>query len=195
MVAEVLKHGAFATREVYREFTHTKIHSLNRLSSNCLCKFWGVAKNRTTPYHPHCNGVVERGSQDLVDALHAILLREDDEWDIKPSHIMKSIRVMPYNSMGETHNFFMWLPDQLVSGQLKFEFESSDENVLQLSSAMQGRHRKLRNQQQKIWTQGTQEPPLFQVGGKVRLLSKKTKNNKSAKLLPLNLLILFAFCK
>lgn len=41
-----------------------------------LCKLWGVAKSRSTLYHPQANGVVEEGNQDLEDAMGTMFLGE-----------------------------------------------------------------------------------------------------------------------
>jgi len=47
-----------------------------------LCHLWGVNQSRTTPYHPHGNGVVERNNRMLGDALRNLLVgRSQEEWD------------------------------------------------------------------------------------------------------------------
>ena len=75
-----------------------------------LCEFWGVAKTRTTPYHPQSNGVVERGNRTLGDALRSMLLshaREQDSWDCLLPQIMRAFRATPHSQTDETANLLM----------------------------------------------------------------------------------------
>lgn len=69
---------------------------------------------------------------------------------------------------GETPNYMMLarelrVPDQLVCGRLEPEHQCREECVLQLSQAMQKAHKKLRDRQEKLRTDDSQEPLLFQV--------------------------------
>ena len=58
-----------------------------------LCKLLQVRKTRTTPYHPQCNGVVERFNRTLLDMLSTKVGDHSSDWD-------QSIRklCMAYNS-------------------------------------------------------------------------------------------------
>ena len=56
-------------------------------------KLWGVAKTRTTPYHPHANGMMERNNKDLGDSLRAQLLgKRQEEWDLLLPQWMRAYR-------------------------------------------------------------------------------------------------------
>lgn len=94
--------------------------------------------------------MVERG---LEDAMRAMLLRRDDECDLKLAHITNSIRVMPHSSRGKIPYFLMLdrnlrLPNKLVNGWLEPGYESKGAHAVQLSKTMQITHDKLKALQQ-----------------------------------------------
>ena len=92
-----------------------------------LCTLWGVRKSHTTPYRPQANGVVKRGNRDLGDMLRSMLLGKDEEdWDLLLSQIMRTIRASLHKQMGETANFMMLgretrLPEHLMMAQQRAE--------------------------------------------------------------------------
>lgn len=153
-----------------------------------LCVLWGVAKSRTTPYHPQSNGVVERGNKDLGDALRSMLLGGDaGDWDLLLPQIMRSFRAMPHTSTEETANFMMFgrelrLPDQLIYGTASMEAETRTQYVCDLKQRLQLAHELLRGQQQQIRSADNQEEPLFKVGDKVWLQAKRFSKGKAKKL-------------
>jgi len=73
-----------------------------------LCRLRGVHQNRTTPYHPQGNGVVERNNRMLGDALRSLLLgRAQEKWDVVLPQVMRPYRSTPHTSTGETPNLLM----------------------------------------------------------------------------------------
>lgn len=46
-----------------------------------LCDIMGIAKTRTTAYHPQCDGQVERQNRTLQDMLSAFVSDHGDDWD------------------------------------------------------------------------------------------------------------------
>ena len=46
-----------------------------------LCASLGITKTRTTPYHPECDGMVERHNRTMKDQLAKILYDRGGEWD------------------------------------------------------------------------------------------------------------------
>uniref|UniRef100_A0A3B3CH96 Integrase catalytic domain-containing protein n=1 Tax=Oryzias melastigma TaxID=30732 RepID=A0A3B3CH96_ORYME len=46
-----------------------------------LCRWMGIKKTRTTPYHPKSDGMVERHNRTLIDQLAKMLLSHGGEWD------------------------------------------------------------------------------------------------------------------
>lgn len=102
----------------------------------------GIVKGTTRRYHSQSNGVVEMGNWDLGDALRAMLLEEVDNWDFTFSCVMRFIRAMLHSGTEETPNFLilgreLQLPNQLVSGWLDSDVESTGTCVLQGSKPMQ----------------------------------------------------------
>lgn len=109
--------------------------------------------------------------------------------DLKHSHIMLSIRAMSHSSTRETPNFSilskeLWLPGRLLSGQGEPEHEYGKNYALQQSRTMQMAHDKLTDHQSRLQTHDNEEPPLFHMGGKVWLRSKRTSKKASFKLSP-----------
>ncbi|KII61295.1 Retrovirus-related Pol polyprotein [Thelohanellus kitauei] len=45
-----------------------------------LCKYLGIKKLRTTPYHPMCNGMVERTNRTLKEMLRSYVSEYQDDW-------------------------------------------------------------------------------------------------------------------
>jgi len=73
-----------------------------------LCRLWGVNQSRTTPYHPHENGVVERNNRMLGDALRSLLRgRSQEKWDTMLPQVMRAYRSTPHTSTDETPNLLM----------------------------------------------------------------------------------------
>ena len=46
-----------------------------------VCKLLGVAKTRTTPYHPQSDGLVERFNRTLLDMLATAVHEQPVEWE------------------------------------------------------------------------------------------------------------------
>ena len=70
---------------------------------NVLCDLRGVKKNRTSPYHPQGNRVVERGYRTLGDALRALLLtKSQDDWHYLLPHVMRTFRTISHSTTAET---------------------------------------------------------------------------------------------
>lgn len=74
--------------------------------------------------------------------------------------------------------------DQLISWWLEPDCKYRARYVLRLLETLQVAHDVLRNQQQELQTHETQDPPVFQIGGKVRLHNKMTNSTKSVTPLP-----------
>ena len=155
-----------------------------------LCALWGVAKSRTTPYHPQSNGVVERGNRDLGDMLRSLLLnRAEDDWDLLLPYIMRSIRASPHQTTAETPNYLMLgrevrLPEHLLYGPEAEDTYSREQYAVEVQKRLNTAHELLRKQQLNIRTEDRQEGPSFQVGQLVWLKTKRFSNLKSHKLQP-----------
>ena len=153
-----------------------------------LCQLWGVAKTRTTPYHPQANGMVERNNKGLGDSLRALLLgRGQEEWDSLLPQIMRAHRGTPHTATGETANMLMMgrelrLPDQLQHQPPPEEFSPQHEFVVQMRERLEQAHEALRQQQLEIRQDDQEEPPLFAPGDMVWLQNKRRKRGDNSKL-------------
>ncbi|XP_067944831.1 uncharacterized protein [Watersipora subatra] len=138
----------------------------------------GVDKTRTTLYHPEGNGVVERNNRVLGDSLRALLLgREQEDWDLLLPQLMRTLRGLPHSATRETPNFLMLgrelrLPDQLHYRRLVDSFTSTHEYVQIMHDRLVQAHTLLREKQREIVTTDATEPPLFNEGDLVWLVSK-----------------------
>ena len=155
-----------------------------------LCLMWNVQKTRTTPYHPQANGVVERNNRGLGDSLRALLLsRGQEEWDLLLPQIMRAFRGTPHSATKETANMLMFgrelrLPDQLQC-QVPLEAgQATHEYVLKVKERLEEAYEVLRDQQQDIRQEDSEEPPLFKEGDLVLLENKRRRKGAHPKLQP-----------
>ena len=155
-----------------------------------LCALWGIAKSRTTPYHPQANGIVERGNRDLGDMLRTLLLRRsEDDWDLLLPYIMRSVRASAHQTTAETPNFLMLgrevrLPEHLLYGPEAEKSTSREQYAMDLQKRLDVAHCLLREKQQNIRTADRQEEPSFKKGQLVWLKNKRFSKGKSQKLQP-----------
>ena len=152
-----------------------------------LCRLWGSAKSRTTPYHASGNGVVERGNKDLGNALRTFLLaRDETDWDLLLPHLTRAIRSVPHSFTGETANYMMFgreltLPECLIAGP-ELEPQSREEYVANLVERLEEAYNFVRAKQDEIRANDQKEPPLFQQGDMVWLKAKRFPKGTTPKL-------------
>jgi hypothetical protein len=75
-----------------------------------LCKLTGMEKVRTTPYHPQCDGLVERLNQTLVSILSKVVDESERDWDKKLPAALFAYRTTRQETTGQT-------PFRLVCGR------------------------------------------------------------------------------
>jgi len=154
-----------------------------------LCRIWGVNRSWTTPYHPQGNGFVERNNRMLGDALRSLLLgRGQEEWNVVLLQIMRAYRSTPHSATQETLNFLMLGRETQVPEHLTYHAPASEspvhEYVGSLIEVMGKAHDTLRAQQWQTRTEDSEEPPLYQVGDWVWMVSYRRQCGQSAKLQP-----------
>lgn len=66
-----------------------------------LCKMLGISKTRTSPYHPQCDGQVERMNRTIIELLALNVQNPTDNWDIN-----LGISLMPYRSAVQSSTGF-----------------------------------------------------------------------------------------
>ena len=65
-----------------------------------ICELLKIRKTRTTPYHPQCNGMVERFNQTLLDMLSTKVGNHQADWQ---QHIHSSTGFTPFYLMFGRH--------------------------------------------------------------------------------------------
>ena len=139
---------------------------------------------RTSPYHPQCDGLVERFNKTLKEMLRKTAKEEGKDWDKLLPYILFAYREVPQESTG-------FSPFELLYGRevrgpldvLKETWETpekSDENVLsyitmmreKLQSMMDHVQDNLRvaNHNQKTWYDKNSRQRTFQQGDQVLVL-------------------------
>ena len=154
-----------------------------------LCALWNIDHSRTTPYHPQGNGVVERLNRGLGDSLRTLLLDKGvDEWDTLLPQLMRAFRGTPSATTGETANLMMLgretrLPDQLQNPP-QAEKHTTNEYTQDLLERMNFTHNLLQERQEKIHSESSEEPLLFNKGDLVLMVNKRRRKGENPKLQP-----------
>lgn len=95
-----------------------------------LCVILGIKKTRTSPYHPQCNGMVERYNRTLCQMLAAYVDDKPENWDQYLSLTSMAYRASEHTSSGFTPNKLMLgreviLPTDLLVGKTPDEAPKS----------------------------------------------------------------------
>ena len=75
-----------------------------------LCRLLGITKTRTTPYHPHSDGMIERFNRTLLNMLSISAQDKEKDWDLHLPSVMLAYRTSVHETTGET-------PFQLMFGR------------------------------------------------------------------------------
>ena len=73
-----------------------------------LCKTLGIAKTRTTPYHPQCDGQVERMNRTIVELLKLNVDKPTENWDLELGLTLIAYRSAVQSSTGYTPFFLLY---------------------------------------------------------------------------------------
>ena len=188
-VAEALERQVFCYFGIPERIHSDKGAAFESSMMRELCKVWGVAKSRTTPWHPEGNGVVERGNKDLGNALRTFLLtRDESDWDLLLPHLTRAVRSVPHSMTGETANYMMFgrelsLPEDLLA-EPNLPLSSREDYVGDLIDRLQAAHDFVRSKQEEIRAEDQQAPPLFSAGDYVWLKAKRHPKGTTPKLQP-----------
>ena len=75
-----------------------------------ICDLMGIAKTRTTAYHPQCDGQVERQNRTLQDMLAAFASEHRDDWDLWIDFVVFAYSTSCHESTG-------YSPYELIFGR------------------------------------------------------------------------------
>ncbi|KRX12228.1 Gypsy retrotransposon integrase-like protein 1, partial [Trichinella nelsoni] len=53
-----------------------------------VCRLFGIAKTRTTAYHPQSDGMVERMNRTLIDMLAKVSIDQPEDWDVHLDRVL-----------------------------------------------------------------------------------------------------------
>ena len=73
-----------------------------------LCKTLGISKTRTSPYHSHFDGQIQRMNQTIIELLVLNTANPTDNWDLNLGLALMAYRSAVQTSTGFTPHFFMY---------------------------------------------------------------------------------------
>eukprot|EP00118_Oscarella_pearsei_P024332 m.304090 g.304090 ORF g.304090 m.304090 type:complete len:700 (+) comp40844_c0_seq33:2686-4785(+) len=160
-----------------------------------LCSLLGIEKVRTTPYHPQCDGLVERLNQTLIRMLSKVVDENQRDWDRKLPMALFGYRTARQSTTGQT-------PFELLYGRqprlpIGAQIEGADAeeagttteygNEIQQQLAVMQEFSELRiseaqKKQREVYDESSREPSVIEKGDFVWLYSPEVGRGKSKKL-------------
>ncbi|KRZ50437.1 Retrovirus-related Pol polyprotein from transposon [Trichinella nativa] len=67
-----------------------------------VCRLLGIAKTRTTAYHPQSDGLVERMNRTLIDMLAKVSIDQPEDWDVHLDRVLLAYRSSVHHTTGAT---------------------------------------------------------------------------------------------
>lgn len=174
-VARTLIDGVF-TRHGFPLLLHSD-HGRN-FEGNVIkemCGILGIEKVRTSPYHPQCDGLVERMNRQIIDMLAKYCSKNPTSWDQWLQVVLGAYRTATHSSTGfspaelvygrqlRSPSDLLLQPVQDPAGyieEIKTNHQLAKEIVEAEMAASQER-------QARNYNKGTVEPNVFQVGDHV----------------------------
>ena len=109
-VARILVYKFFSRFGIPRELHSDRGANFESGLMREVCRLLGIAKTRTTAYHPQCDGLVERANRTIENMLSAYVADNQGDWDIHLPLITMAYRC----SVHETTKF---TPNKLMLGK------------------------------------------------------------------------------
>ena len=158
-----------------------------------VCKIMGIQKSRTTPYHPQCDGLVERWNRTLLQSLATSVSDHPENWDEFIQKICMAYNTSVHPTTGFTPFFLMFgrqakLPVDLLYGTPEPDPLPPSQYAATLKTAMGEAYEKVRTKttrqlkhQSDLYNQKVHGNP-YKVGDFVWVLFPQTPRGKSKKL-------------
>ncbi|KRZ13010.1 Retrovirus-related Pol polyprotein from transposon [Trichinella zimbabwensis] len=148
-----------------------------------VCQLFGVAKTRTTAYHPQSDGLVERMNRILLDLLAKASIDHPDDWDAHLDRVLLAYRSSVHHTTGAT-------PSRVVFGrELRLPVDERGapeesvgeytrrlrQDLEQLYEAVRGKAGR-EQRRQKFWKDRKAHGPVYEPGDQVWMqVPAKTK--------------------
>ncbi|MES9880251.1 MAG: RNase H-like domain-containing protein [Sedimenticola sp.] len=158
-----------------------------------MCDILGVEKIRTTPYHPQCDGQVERFNRTLLQMLSKYVNESQDDWDIHIPHVMLAYRSSQNESTKYSPAFLMFghelrIPVDIMFGSPPRPEEGERENPTRVKQNLQDAYKLVRenlqmaHQRQKDRYDQKMSGKSYEVGDHVWLHEPAVKVGRTRKL-------------
>ena len=158
-----------------------------------VCKLLNIRKTRTTPYHPQCDGLVERFNRTLLDMLATCCKDHPFNWEQHVRKVCMAYNTGVHPSTGFTPFYLMFgrqarLPVDIMFGTNKPELQSPNEYAAtlenQLTTAFETAHKQMGRQhlRQKEYYDKKLHGQAYQKGDLVWLHSSAIKKGQHRKL-------------
>ena len=118
-----------------------------------LCSLYGIAKSRTTPYHPEGNGQCERFNRTLHNVLRTLPVSRKRDWTSCLPQVLYFYNTTPHQATGECQFFLMFgqeprLPLDFLLGRVESPVNGSvhewvQEHQARLQVAFEGARERL----------------------------------------------------
>ena len=141
-----------------------------------LCSIFGIKKQRTTPHHPQCDGVVERFNRTLLQMLRTVVNDQGDEWDEHLAYVTAAYRHTKHETTGYSPFQLMFgrpvtVPlDLMIGCPPRTEGSCTHEYVVWLQESIQQAHQcawkntRKAAERQKNYFDARFNPYHFQIG-------------------------------
>ena len=158
-----------------------------------ICELLQIRKTRTTPYHPQCNGMVERFNRTLLDMLSTAVGNHQADWQQHIRKLCLAYNSSVHSSTGFTPFFLMFgrqakLPIDLMYGTNQMEPNTTSEYARCLKDTLQEAYALVRERcqaehkrQKELYDQKVHGKP-FSPGELVWLHSTAVPRGRSRKL-------------
>lgn len=155
----------------------------------------GIDKRQTTPYHPACNGAVERLNQTASKLLSHYISRDQRDWDLWIPFALFAYNTAVHESSGDSPFYLLHgrdpdTPNAVVDGQRRVPYGSLEDYRAELTSRLQVAHdvtaaalREAADKRKRQHNTRAREAP-FRVGERVYLECVQTKTGLARKLTP-----------
>ena len=107
-----------------------------------ICKLLNIRKTRTTPYHPQCDGLVERFNRTLLDMLATTTRQHPFDWEDQIHKVCMAYNTSIHASTGFTPFYLMFgreakLPIDLMYGTGNNNVMTTTEYATQLKKGLE----------------------------------------------------------